>query len=168
MSDEFTPEEILARREEMMASATEADEDVEDMILRLESLRRRLREDPVVRARHDRLRDQLTEILTKHGPRYYLDEDGRKKYAYATIPEQVQLDVAEAIRLHQRGEIPTEVLNEIAPRTIDRKGLRAAITRGGNPRARKPGLSPKHVQQIVSITPMTGRVNFVDPDADDE
>lgn len=127
MTDKTAAEQRLA---ELQATATRADMDTEDKLIHLEHLKDQLREDPVVKREYEALRDELAAQLEREGPRYYLDNMGVKRYAYAVVPEPIEVDVDELCRLDEAGELKAGVLDQVAPRKADKERYRAAVQRG--------------------------------------
>lgn len=153
-------DEAAKKKAEMMAAATPADPDTEERLLRFHKVVISRRKDPVAEAEYEAERDALAAQLKKEGPRYFIDDFGAKRYAYAVNPEGVEVDVAAIIALHDAGEIDDELFERLAPRAIDKDQLRTAIARGANPRARKPGITPAQVARIARIVPRTSYVGF--------
>lgn len=163
-ADESVKAEARRKREEMEAVAERADLDTEDKLVLLEGMMAELRPDPQLKARYERLRDQLVAQLRREGPRYFIDPQGVKRFAYAVTPETVEVDVAELQHMHKRGELTEEVLDEVAPRKLDRDGFRRAASRG-----KRGGLTRQQVAKVSQIVPKgRGHVAYSGPQEDDD
>lgn len=149
------PEEALSKRLAMEASAIPADVDTEELLMRLETIQDARRKDPVLEARYEELRDRLVAVIAERGPRYYLDAHGNKRFAYVVAPELVDVDVALLIQMHEEGEVSTALLNEVAPRKIDKDSYRRAV-------ARKK-FTNAQVAKLSRLRPGTAHVAFTDP-----
>lgn len=160
-------EEEASRRQEIEAKAIPADSDTEALLVELKRLADQRKPHPIIEARYEELRALLTERLGAEGVRYFIDADHVKRYAYVTQQYLMDVDLEALTKMHDAGEIPDEVWEEIAPRQVDRDGLRRAIQRGGNPRSRKPGLTPHQVVEAISFRPKTPWVSFGDPESAD-
>ena len=164
-ADEAAKAEARRKREEMEAVAERADLDTEDKLVLLENMMAELRVDAALKARYERLRDQLVAQLKREGPRYFVDPQGQKRYAYAVTPETVDVDVAELERMYRRGEVPEEVLDEVAPRKLDRDGFRRAASRRDASRK----LTRQQVAKVSQIVPKgKGHVGFSKPLEEDD
>lgn len=153
-------DEAAKKKAEMMEAAKPADPDTEERLQAFHKVVISRREDPVAKAAYEAERDSLVAQLRREGPRYFLDDDGAKRYAYAVTPEGVEVDVAGLIALHDAGELDDELFERLCPRQVDKDQLRAAIARGANPRSRKPGLTPSQVVKVARIVPRTAYVGF--------
>lgn len=161
-------EEDLNKVQQMMRDARPAEGDTEQMLLDLDMLARRRRPDPYIEEQYEALRDVLTARLSKEGPRYFIDVDGEKRYAYAVVPEPIEVDVDEVIALHDEGEISTELLDRIAPRKIDAEQFKLAVARGSNPNSRKPGITQEQLLRVARKRRGTGHVRFASPGGREE
>lgn len=159
--------EAETKRAEMIARATPAPPDTEDALIELRKMVLARREDPVLKTRYEALRDQLAAQLRREGPRYFINDEGIKQYAYTVAGESVETSVEALDQLRKAGEISDELFEELCPRDVDKESLRKAIARGANPRARKEGIKPAHVAKICRIVPYgTPYVAFADADPD--
>lgn len=154
--------EAETKKAEMMAAAQPADLDTEDALRTLRKMVIARREDPVEKARYEALRDQLATRLKSEGPRYFINDEGVKQYAYTVAPEGVETSVAALKALLDEGEISAELFERLCPREVDKDELRTAIARGANPRSRREGLKPQHVARVARIVPRTAYVAFAD------
>lgn len=127
MTDQTEAQRKMA---ELAATATPADGDTEEMLLRLDTLQARRRKNPVLEREYETLRDTLAARLGAEGPRYYLDNDGVKRYAYAVVPEPIEVDVDALCAMDERGELKEGVLEKVAPRKADKEEYRKAVGRG--------------------------------------
>jgi hypothetical protein len=148
------------RMDEIRETAVPAERDTEAMLQELDTLAALRRPDPLIEARYTELRDLLTARLLKEGPRYYLDAFGEKRYAYAIVPEPVEVDVDELIKMNESGEISDDLLNEVAPRKVDKEAFTRAAARGTRKRPRKPGITPEQLIRVAKKRPGTGHVRF--------
>ena len=140
-------DEVLA---EQIANSTPAGEDLEEMITEYEQLVEDYREPQEHKEEREELKERITAILAQDGPRYYAGPGGSKRLAWQTTPERVEADVEALMRLDEDGDIPPDLLDLIAPRTLDRSGLRKAISTGA--------ITPEQVRAVVTITEMTPRL----------
>ena len=136
-------------------TAKAAEGDLEEAICQLDELVEARRKDPVIEERYEELRDLVAKAILKDGPRYYLDDRGDKRYAFAVQPEPVEIDVAELIAMNGRGELAGEVLDQIAPRKVDKEAFRRAASTGR--------LTKAQVAATCKITKGTAHVRFTDP-----
>lgn len=151
----MSKEEIISAFQEMEAKATKAPEDVEAALVRLDYLADYRRKDPAIEAEYETLRNKLAKLLGAEGPRYYLDLDGVKRYAYVVAPEPVEIDVAALIAMNKAGELSDEILEKIAPRKADKDAYRREAT------ARR--LTRKQIVDSSKVTKGTAHVRFSDP-----
>ena len=102
--------------------------DLELMVRRLDELAAIRRPVKEVEAEYEQLRDKVAAILAMEGPRYYVDQDGVKRYAYVVAPDPVVIYVHELIQMGDEGLISEAALNLPAPRTArpDREDQREA------------------------------------------
>lgn len=156
------------RSDEIRAAAGPATGDTEEMLLELDRLATLRRPNPEIERRYEELRDILTARLSKEGPRYYIDAFGEKRYAYALIPEPVDVDVDELIKMNEAGEISDDLLNEVAPRKVDKEAFTKAAARGTRKRPRKPGITPEQLIRVATKRRGQGHVRFVTPEHSSE
>lgn len=155
--------EAESKKAEMIARARPADLDTEDGLLALHKMVIARREDPVEKQRYETLRDQLAARLKREGPRWFINDEGAKQFAYTVSSETVESNAAAIESLYLEGEISKELFEELCPRGVDTAKLKAAIARGANPRSRKEGIKPQHVARVARIVPYsTPYVAFVD------
>jgi len=148
--------EADAREAELKAQAIRAPEDVEDALADLQEMQMARRPDPAKTAEYEALRDKMVAYLRLHGPRYYLDKDGFKHYAFATIPEQTVIKVGVLQDAVDRGELPASVLAEVAPRKGDLEAFRRAV---------RAGRIPEDLfVEATELVEKTGHVNYSDPE----
>lgn len=159
MSDE------QSRMDEVRQLAQPAEHDTEAMLLELDQLAAMRRPNPDIEARYEYLRDILTARLAEEGPRYYVDALGEKRYAYAMVPEPIDVDVDELIKMNEEGEISDDLLNEVAPRKVDKEAFTKAAARGTRRNPRKPGITPEQLMRVATKRKGKGHVRFVDPNA---
>jgi len=149
---EKTKEEHLAYLAEHAQAATL---DMEAELLKLHETVLARREDPDKKREYEAARDRLLKLLKDEGPRYFIDAEGNKRYAYPVQPEQVEVDMDELLVAFAKGEISEETYNRVAPRKIDRDELRRAVSKGDVPAA--------VFARIATLVPKTGHVGFSDP-----
>lgn len=150
------------RRQRIFEAALPADADTEDKLLVLKRMVEARRKDPGADARYEALRDPLAEELKEHGPRYLVDDDGVKHYAYAVAPEIVVVNQAELEAMVAEGSLDEAEYNRIAPRKVDKEALRRSISK------KRGGLSPAQVVRAVKFRPGTAYVRFDRPDEEHE
>lgn len=161
--------EAESKRAEMMAAAMPADEDTESRLTLLHKMVLARREDPELKIRYEALRDALASQIKTEGPRYFINNQGVKQYAYVVAGETVESSVEELTALFEAGEISKELYERLCPRGIDKEQLRQAIARGANPRSRSEGLKPEHVAKVCKIVAYgTPYVAFADAQEDPE
>lgn len=146
--------------EEVMQLATQADNDLELMLAEYQQLAERYREPKEHKEKREALRDKIARELAHDGPRYYLDDEGNKRYAWQTTPETVQVDIDLLMELDEAGEVPFDLLDKVAPRQVNRAGLRSAIQSGA--------LSPEQVVKIATITYQTPRIYMKSAESDSD
>lgn len=154
-----------SRTKEIMEQALPADRDTEGRLNYLHGLALRRRKDPDLEARYERERESLAEQLKAEGPRYFLDSDGVKRYAYRVQPESLEVDVDEFVAAHERGEMPEVDLDKVMPRSPNREALRRAIASRSKvhlrPDGRKDGKIPAAiVAKTMRYVPGTAQVRF--------
>jgi len=152
MSEQSERERQLAQ---MQKQALPADADTEAALAQLQALIMRRRKDPEIEARYEQLRDALVDQLKAEGPRYYLDEEGNKRYAYVVQPEPVEVDMDELLALYEAGELPQSLMDKIAPRKVDKEALRRAVSKGQITRAQ--------FTKVAKLVKGTAHVSFSDP-----
>lgn len=151
----MTQEEDLSKVKEMQAAAEKAPPDMEALIRRLDNLAAARRPDPALEREYEHLRDLLTKILAKEGPRYYLDSAGVKRYAFAVVPEPVEINLPKLIAMAKAGQISDELLEKLAPRKVDKDAYRRAGNTGK--------LTKAQVAATSKFVKGTGHVKFSDP-----
>jgi hypothetical protein len=154
-----------SRTAEIIAEAVAADADTETKLARLHEMAAMRREDPVLKQHYESLRDAIAPQLRAEGPRYFIGQDGVKRYAYTTTPETLEVDIDEFVRLHEAGEMPEVDLDKVMPRKPDREALRRAIASRSKthrlPGGEKDGKIPMRVvAKTMRYVPGTARVNF--------
>jgi hypothetical protein len=150
MTSSAVPEEYDKIRD----AATPADLDLLDRIVELQSLAAARRPDKAREERYEALREQVTAELVEGGPRWYLDEAGNKRFAYAVSPEQVEADIEELVELAAAGKLPALNVDKVFPRKLDAAELRRALSKNAIPGP----VVAKHIH----ITPKTGYTKFAD------
>lgn len=153
MAREESEEDVKAR---MIRDAQPASSDTEDELLWLERLQAKRRKDPAVEREYERLRDSLAARLEKEGPRYYIDNEGIKRYAYAVVPEPVEVDVDLLIEAELEREITYETLDAVAPRKVDKEAFRRAVAAERIPK--------KVLVKVATVTRGTAYVKTATPD----
>lgn len=149
-------EEIISAFDEMAAKAQPFDNgDLELSVRRLDELAAIRRPDPDVEKEYEDLRNWVAGILAVEGPRYYLDSDGVKRYAYVVAPEPVAINVDELIKMYHLGEISLEDLNLAAPRKASPDGYRRLSSR--------KYFTNAMIVRTSKITKGTAHVKFSDP-----
>lgn len=80
------------------------------------------------KAEYEKLRDGVVADL-KEGPRYFIStDDGAKWYAVKQQSEPVEVDMEKLMELVESGEISQEVLEEIAPRKVNKSAFTRACS----------------------------------------
>lgn len=143
------------REAEIVRNASPADRDTEIRLAELHELVVARRKDPERETRYERERDALAADLLEHGPRYFIDENGDKRYAYAVQPEPVEVDMDELMAMYEDGELSTEVMDQIAPRRVDKEGLRRVVSR--------KKITPAQFTRFAKLRKGTAFVQFSDP-----
>lgn len=149
---EKTKEEHLAH---LAKVAQPANLDLEVELLKLHERVLARREDPEKKRAYEEARDKLLKLLQDEGPRYFIDSEGHKRYAYPVKPEQVEVDMDELLVAYAKGEISSATYDRVAPRRIDRDALRRAVSVGD--------IAPAVFARIATLVPKTGHVGFSDP-----
>lgn len=155
--------EVESKIQAMMAAAEPADWDTEHKLVALQDMQDRRRKDPVLEAEYERLRDELADQIAIEGPRYYIDKDNIKRYAYVIQPEPIEVDVKALIKAAEDGEISQATLEEVAPRKVDKAAFTRAAARGSNPRSRKPGIPPAVFVRVARKVKGTAYIGFSEP-----
>lgn len=108
------------RTAQIIAEAREASLDTEEKLARMRQIKKRLI--PSLEEEYERLRDALVESM--EGPRHFIDDNEGKLIGFVVRPDKTVL--------HEEilDELPASVVEEIAPRKIDRKKLAAAAASG--------------------------------------
>ena len=147
--------------------ATEASGDLLEDIVRLERMAEVRRPDKALEERYERLRAYVTDQLVRSGPRYYLDDNGVKRYAYAVTPETVIADVDAIVALHEEGKLPHLEIDKVFPRGQNNEELRRALSRkvkvaGQTEKVRV--IPAEVVSKHIKIVPKgKGYTRFADP-----
>lgn len=154
-----------SKTKELMEQASPADEDTEDMLLELSGIMARRRKDPQLERYYEDLRSRTVQRLQEDGPRFFLDRNGVKRYAWPITPETLEVDVDEFVRLWERGEMPEIDLDVVMPRQPNREALRKAIARRSKvhklPDGTRDGQIPRRVvAKTMRYVPGTSRVGF--------
>lgn len=160
MTQPYQPPDETSKMDEIIATATPADEDLEDKLARLEAMVLARREDPALKREYEALRDELAALLKEHGPRFLIGADGTKEYAYPVAPEIIVPDLGVLAGMAKRGEIDDETWESIAPRKVDKDALRSAIA------AKR--LTNAQVVAAVKFKPGTAYVKFAKPEGHDD
>ena len=156
MSDDWE-EASASRQEEIEAQAEPAGNDLEAKLNLLKRMADARRKDPVMERRYERLRNSMAKYLDENGPRYFLDGDGTKQYAYAVVPEPLVVDVDELIALYNEGEITLETLDEAAPRKASAEGFKRVAHH-------KDKLSDAQLLRVSHVQRGTPHVRYMDPE----
>lgn len=136
-------------------TATRADFDTEEKILDLHDMVLKRRKDPELEKRYEARRDELVAQLESEGPRYFIDAHGNKRYAYAVVPEPVDVDLDELLVEKAKGNISEETFEAVAPRKIDKEQFRRHVSNGN---------IPKDVfRRVAKVSRGTPHVGFSDP-----
>lgn len=147
--------------EEEMEAATEVSGDLLDKIVVLDRMVRERRENPEARKRYEQLRDEVMKALESQGSRYYVDELGHKRIAYAVRPEGLWVDIEGLIEAWVDGRLPALDIDTLFPRKADLDRVRAAVATEAIP--------PWAVVRYLKIYPKTGHVAFMsDAPGEDE
>jgi hypothetical protein len=156
---EETREQAEEARRELEAKATPADKDTEQKLRELDRMVISRRKDPEREREYERLRDEMAAQLAEEGPRYYIDDDGVKRYAFTVQPEPVEVDVDGLLAMYEEGTLSREVLDAVAPRKVDKEQFRRA-TAGGK-------ITQAQLLKVAKIRKGTAHVKFSKP-ADSE
>lgn len=148
-------EERLHQLAEMQNSAVQADVDLEAALARLKEMADQRRADPAQDRIYEQLRDEVVKILAGSGPRYFLDENGFKHYAYSVVPEPLVINVTRLVDMVRRGELPEEVLDAVTVRKIVPDAFRRAIL--------TKRITPEQLIKVGRKKKGTGHVKFSDP-----
>jgi hypothetical protein len=156
---EPTPEyqEFLA---ELEATAQPADMDTEELLNRLQPLQaqRSYYSNGEGNKLYEKLRDEAAERLEETGPRYYVGEDGVKRYAVRQQSHPLEVSVSELIA--EYGEDNPELLDRIAPRKVDRDQFKRAVATGK--------VSAEVLLRVARFKHSKPFVRFVAPGLEDE
>lgn len=126
----MSTEEIISAFNEMTEKAQPFDnKDLELAVRRLDDLATIRRPVPEIEEEYEELRGQIAGILAVEGPRYYLDSDGVKRYAYVVAPEPVEIFTNELIKMKREHLISEEDLDLAAPRKASPDGYRRLSSR---------------------------------------
>ena len=150
----------IDKRQEMMRTATPASADLEETLADLEALQALRRKNPLIEARYEHLRRIATNMLAESGPRYFLDAQGNKRYAYNVSPETIVVEVADAEALYDDGIITKEELDRLAPRKVKNDEFKRLMALGRIPKER--------AKKIGRIVPKTSYVGFSTESADED
>lgn len=142
--------------ERMIRTAEPAVGDTETRLLELQNMQAKRRKDPQLERRYEMLRDELAAQLKAEGPRYYIDNDGVKRYAFTVTPEPVDVDLDGLIQAELDQEISYETLDQVAPRKVDKEAFRRAVATERIPKAL--------LLKIAKIVPGTAYVKTATPD----
>ena len=155
MSEQEEREQRDAEVAALRATATPAGADLETALARLQDMIVIRRKDPKLEAEYEALRDEVVKYLRENGPRYYLDGDGCKRYAFAVIPEKTVVNVDALESMVQAGELSPYVLEQIAPRKANIEAFRRAC--------QTERLTDEQIVAATSSLPGTGFVKVSDP-----
>jgi hypothetical protein len=122
--------EVDSAREQMALAARPADRELTEMIKELNRLTVARRRKPKDELAYEQLRDLVAQCLSEEGPRYYVDDDGRKQYAYAVTPEPIEVNMAELTAAFWEGKLTEETMDKIAPRRINTPEFKRAVDTG--------------------------------------
>lgn len=138
-----------AKTAAIIAEAQEASLDTEDKLSRMRRIKKV--EIPDLEAEYVALRDQM--VASMEGPRLFIDDREGKLVGFVVRPDKTVLhdDVMD--------ELDPSVLEEVAPRSYDRKKLARAIAGGRVPQSL--------VARVMTIIPKggTAHVRFIEVDA---
>ena len=143
------------KQAEIAARATRADVDTEEKLDGLFRMVVSRRKDPDLEVAYELTRDELVKQLAEEGPRYFLDSDGNKRYAFVVAPEVVEVDYDEVIKCIEEGLIPDDVVDKVWPRKLDKDALRRAVSKGD--------ISDEVFVRIAEFVKKTAHVGFSDP-----
>jgi hypothetical protein len=146
------------RRQKLYESALPAHPDMEDKLYALKNMVEARRKDPQAETRYEALRDDLAKDLAEHGPRYLVDDDGVKYYAYAVAPEIVIADQHVIEQMVEAGTLSQEEFDRIYPRKLDKEALRRSIAK------KTGGRTGAQVVASVRFRKGTAYVKFDRPD----
>jgi hypothetical protein len=161
MTDEpaaLEPEDESTRRQKIYEAALPANPDQEDKLVVLKNMVEVRRKDPRAEERYEALRDDLAKELKESGPRYLVDEDGEKYYAYAVAPEIVIANQQAIEQMVEDGELDRAEFERIYPRRLDKEALRRSIAK------KRSGMTLAQVTRAVKFRPGTAYVKFDRPD----
>lgn len=152
------PSPATTKLAQIEASAQPAEGDTEAMLRELDELASRRRPNKALEKRYEILRNTLAARLEQEGPRYYLDSNGIKRYAYASVPEPIDVDVPALVDLDESGQLKRGVLDTVAPRKVDKEEYRMAVARGD--------ITQEQFLATSTLGRGTPRVLFSNPDDD--
>lgn len=111
-----------------VAAAEEAyGTDLEIELAELARLQARRRKDPQVERDYAAQREVVTALLREVGNRLFLDEYGTKTVAFLVEPEPVEIDLEALEQMELDAEISYELLEELAPRKVDKTAFHRAV-----------------------------------------
>jgi hypothetical protein len=151
----MTDEERLQAQRDMEASATTVDRNTELKLLELMDLAATRRPDPDVEQAYEKLRNELTVYLAKSGPRYFIDRDGFKHYAFSVTPEPLEINVE---RLHQMvvdGQLSMRTFKEVTVTKIIPEKFKVACNAGR--------ISSQQLVDVAKTKKGTAHVKFSRP-----
>jgi hypothetical protein len=158
MSDGMeTLAEVRAR---LAAEAGPVDADTETKMARLEELQSARRKDPKIEAEYKALRDELAAQIEKEGPRYFVAEDGSKMYAYAIVPEPVEVSISKLEAMDEAGDIPAGLIERVAPRHLNADEFKNALA--------KKELTRDQILEVTTLGKGTAYLKFVKADGGDD
>ena len=111
-----TNEEERLVHAKLKTDAKPADPDTEIQLMKLADMAASRRKNPDLEKRYEALRELLANQLTQEGPRYFLGEDGLKRYAYAVTPEPVRVSEERLMDRKEAVRLELAVLAKVAPR----------------------------------------------------
>ena len=148
-------EQVESAKQDMQNSAIEADYSTHHQLMQLDEMAGGRRKDPALEARYEKLRDYLADQLGKTGPRYYIDNYGQKRYAYAVQPEKVEVNLVALTALYDDGKITLETFDRAAPRRVDQDRFKQEAAAGR--------ITSAQLTKIAKFRKGTAHVRFSDP-----
>lgn len=148
-------DERETKLEEVKAQAYLADQSTEDQLYELAQLMAARRKDPTIESRYEVLRNTLAAQILEEGPRYFVDDDGHKRYAWAVQPEPIQIDMSELTELFESGKLTYEQYEEAAPRKADKTAIRRFVA--------NQTIETEDLIKIASLSKGTAFVRISDP-----
>lgn len=152
-------EEGKAHTEAVRAAEPAYGTDLEVELAELARLQARRRKDPVLERTYEAQRAVCADLLREQGNRLFLDEHGIKTVAFLVEPEPVDVSVAALEEMELDGDIDYDLLEEIAPRKVDKTAFHRAVATGR--------LEAKQVAKVAKIGKGTPWVRM-DPLRDEE